>query len=135
STRAVATSWPPFIPSIKPPISMAAARWSSPAPTPRQPIDLPKADERSASCRPYCSASSKSIPPRVCPRRIYPRDQLPTRETNHEQQETAGSLWPEMEPIFRAASRRGITGHSQDRELHLAGRAAHPGGRLRAGDG
>ena len=60
---------------------------------------------------------------------------LPRTENHHEQQETAGAVGAEMEPVLTGASQRGTAGDPQDRALRLARRTAGPGGGLRADHG
>ena len=101
--------------------------------------DVPPEDRRRAPRRaaaPLETASSKSIRPRECRRRICPRHHLPDDgEQHHEQQETARTVGAEMEPVFTRASRRRTAGDPQDRALRLACRTVGPGGGLRADHG
>ena len=62
------------------------------------------------NCRHFSRASSRSIRPRGCRRPICPRHLKKTTENSHEQQETAGGVRAEMEPVFTRASFRRTAG-------------------------
>ena len=69
-------------------------------------MGVPPEDARAnpASCRPFSRASSKSTRPPACRRPTCPRHLVPRTENHHEQQETAGAVRTEMEPVFARAS-------------------------------